>query len=129
MQPKGVRETDPELYTRWLQSGVFTLSTRRTPTKDLTMEKRFWVFPDYFDTMRDAIRLRYDLAPYIYNAARQTYDTGISMCRPMYYDYAEDNEAYEWKEEFMFGDNILATTVCSPVDKATGLAKAQHVVP
>ena len=123
MQPKGVRETDPELYTRWLQSGVFTPIYKTHSTKDLTMEKRFWVFPDYFDTMRDAIRLRYDLAPYIYNAARQTYDTGISMCRPMYYDYAEDNEAYERKEEFMFGDNILATTVCSPVDKATGLAK------
>ena len=123
MQPKGVNETDPELYTRWLQSGVFTPIYKTHSTKDLTMEKRFWAFPDYFDAMRNAIRLRYDLAPYIYNAARQTYDTGISMCRPLYYDYAEDNEAYEWKEEFMFGDDILATTVCQPADKVTGLAK------
>lgn len=123
LQPKGVTRTDPELYTRWLQSGVFTPIFKTHSTKDLTMEKRFWVFPEYFDAMRDAIRLRYDLSPYIYNAARQTYDTGISMCRPLYYDYAEDDEAYEWKEEYMFGDNILATTVCSPVDKTTGLAK------
>lgn len=122
-QPKGVTETDPELYTRWLQSGVFTPIYKTHSTKDLTMEKRFWVFPDYFDAMRDAVRLRYDLSPYIYNAARQTYDTGISMCRPMYYDYAEDARAYEWKEQFMFGDDILATTVCSPADKTTGLAK------
>lgn len=122
-QPKGVTTTDPELYTRWIQSGVFTPIFKTHSTKDLTMEKRFWVFPDYFDSMREAVRLRYDLSPYIYNAARQTYDTGISMCRPMYYDYAEDNEAYEWKEEFMFGDDILATTVCQPADKITGLAK------
>lgn len=123
LQPKGVTETDPELYTRWLQSGVFTPIFKTHSTKDLTMEKRFWVFPEYFDAMRGAIRLRYDLSPYIYTAARQTYDTGISMCRPLYYDYAEDDESYEWKEEYMFGDNILATTVCSPVDKTTGLAK------
>lgn len=123
MQPKGVKETDPELYTRWLQSGVFTPIFKTHSTKDLTMEKRFWVFPDHFDAMRDAIRLRYDLSPYIYNAARQTYDTGISMCRPMYYYYPEDSRAYDWKEEFMFGDDILATTICSPADKVTGLAK------
>ena len=73
--------------------------------------------------MRDAVRLRYDLSPYIYNAARQTYDTGISMCRPMYYDYAEKNEAYDFKQEFMFGDDILATVVCEPADSLTGLAK------
>lgn len=122
-QPKGVHETDPELYTRWLQSGVFTPIFKTHSTKDQTMEKRFWSFPEHFDAMRDAVRLRYDLSPYIYNAARQTYDTGISMCRPMYYDYAENNEAYDFKQEFMFGDDILATVVCEPADSLTGLAK------
>ncbi len=123
IQPKGVKETDPELYTRWLQSGVFTPIFKTHSTKDLTMEKRFWVFPDHFDAMREAVRLRYDLSPYIYNAARQTYDTGISMCRPMYYDYPEANEAYEFKQEYMFGDDILATVVCEAADTLTGLAK------
>ena len=123
MQPRGVRETDPELYTRWIQSGVFTPIFKTHSTKDMTMEKRFWVFPDHFDAMREAIRLRYDLAPYIYTAARQAYDTGVSMTRPLYYYWPEEDKAYEWKEEFMFGDDILATVVCKPVDKLTGLAE------
>ncbi len=122
MQPKGVTSTDPELYTRWIQNGVFTPIFKTHSTKDQTMEKRFWVFPEHFDAMRDAVRLRYDLSPYIYNAARQTYDTGISMCRPMYYDYPELNEAYDFKEQYMFGDDILATVVCQPVDSVTALA-------
>ena len=122
MQPKGVKSTDPELYTRWIQGGVFTPIFKTHSTKDRTMEKRFWVFPEHFDAMRDAIRLRYDLSPYIYNAARQTYDTGISMCRPMYYEYPENNEAYDYTEEFMFGDDILATVVCQPADSITSLA-------
>jgi len=123
MQPKGVNFTNPELYTRWLQYGVFTPIFKTHSTKNMSMEKRFWMFPDYFDDMRDAIRLRYTLSPYIYNAARQTYDTGISMCRPMYYDYPEEANAYSYKEQYMFGDDILATVVCDPVDKTTGLAK------
>ena len=123
MQPKGIQETDPELYTRWIQSGVFTPIFKTHSTKDMTMEKRFWVFPDHFDAMRKAIRLRYDLTPYIYAAARQAYDTGVSITRPLYYYWPEDDKSYEWKEEFMFGDDILATTVCNPVDKVTGLAE------
>jgi alpha-glucosidase len=123
MQPKGVKKTDPELYTRWIQSGVFTPIFKTHSTKDMTMEKRFWVFPDHFDAMRNAIRLRYDLTPYIYTAARQAYDTGISITRPLYYYWPEEDKAYTWKEEFMFGDDILATTVCKPVDKVTGLAE------
>ena len=123
MQPKGVAATDPELYTRWLQYGVFTPIFKTHSTKNMTMEKRFWMFPEYFDDMRNAIRLRYTLSPYIYNAARETYDTGISMCRPMYYDYPEEENAYSCKEQYMFGDDILATVICSPADKVTGLAK------
>lgn len=123
MQPKGVAETDPELYTRWLQEGVFTPIFKTHSTKDLTMEKRFWVFPDHFDAMQEAVRLRYNLSAYIYNAVRQTYETGISMCRPLYYYYPETEAAYTWTEEFLFGDDILATVVGRPVDKVTGLAE------
>ena len=122
MQPKGVQETDPELYTRWLQGGVFTPIFKTHSTKDRTMEKRFWMFPEHFDAMRDAIRLRYTLSPYIYGAARQAYDTGISLCRPLYYEYPEVPEAYDRTQEFFFGDDILATAVCEPADPATGLA-------
>ena len=123
MQPKGVNETDPELYTRWIQSGVFTPIFKTHSTKDTSMEKRFWVFPDHFDAMRAAIRLRYDLSPYVYTAARHAYDTGVSICRPLYYYWPEADEAYQWKEEYMFGSDILATTVCQPADKVTGLAE------
>ena len=123
MQPHGVRSTDPELYTRWLQEGVFTPIFKTHSTKDMSMEKRFWVFPDHFDAMREAIRLRYDLSPYIYTAARQAYDKGLGICRPLYYSWPEEEKAYSLTEEFMFGDNILATVVCKPADKVTGLAE------
>lgn len=119
---KSQKATDPELYTRWLQYGVFTPIFKTHSTKDPRIERCIWCFPDHMFLMRDAIRLRYTLAPYIYNAARENYDTGVGMCRPMYYDYPESDKAYETPEQFMFGNDILATTITQPVDSITGLA-------
>jgi alpha-glucosidase len=119
---KNTRETDPELYTRWLQYGVFTPIFKTHSTKDQRIVRYPWAFPDHLFAMRDAIRLRYDLVPYIYNASRANYDTGVAMCRPMYYDYPEQEEAYAYKEQFMFGDDILATAIVQPCDTLTGLA-------
>ncbi len=119
----GESSIDPELYLRWLQYGVFTPIFKTHCTKDRLIERRVWMFPEQMLDMRAAIRLRYTLAPYVYNAARTTYDTGVSMCRPMYYNYAECDEAYNFKEQFMFGDDILVAPVVSPIDKLTGMAE------
>ena len=115
--------TDPELYTRWLQYGVFTPIFKTHSTKDPRIERYIWSFPNHMFYMRDAICLRYTLAPYIYNAARQNFDTGIGICRPLYYDYPETEEAYSNREEFLFGDDILATAITQPVDSLSGLAE------
>ena len=119
---KGER-TDPEIYTRWMQYGVFTPIFKTHCNINPLLERKIWEFPTHYEYLKAAMVLRYDLAPYIYNAARQTYDTGISMSRPLYYYYPEEEKAYEWKQEFMFGDDILATVVCCPVDSVTGLSE------
>mgnify|MGYP002609685779 FL=1 len=105
-----------------MQYGVFTPIFKTHSTKDPRIERYLWFFPDHLFVMRDAIRLRYTLAPYIYAAARTNYDTGVGMCRPMYYDHPEQDEAYNVPEQFMFGDDILATAIVEPVDSVTGLA-------
>lgn len=114
--------TDADNYTRWLQYGVFTPIYKTHTTKLRQQERYFWKFPEHYDAMVAAIRLRYTLTPYIYDLARETYETGISMCRPLYYYYPEEGKAYSWTEEYLFGDKILATVVAEPVDSITGLA-------
>lgn len=69
--------------------------------------------------MRDAIQLRYSLIPYIYTYAREAYDSGVSLCRPMYYDYPELEEAYKYDGQYMFGDEILAAPIAVS-DNGTG---------
>ena len=119
---RGNIPTDPELYTRWLQYGVFSPIFKTHCTSSEIIERRIWMFEDHYEYMKDAFELRYALTPYIYGAARQAYDTGVSLCRPMYYDYPEADAAYDYKEQYMFGDDILVATVCEPADSLSGLA-------
>lgn len=104
---------DPELMLRWIQFGVFTPIFRSHATDDSRIERRIWKFPN-FSKLRDAVKLRYALFPYIYTMARETYDTGIGMCRPLYYEYPEIGEAYKYEGEYFFGNDILVAPITEP---------------
>ena len=106
---------DPELYLRWMQFGVFTPIFRTHATNQPHIERRIWKYAN-FPLLLETVKLRYRLMPYIYTACRQAYDTGVSICRPLYYDWPETNEAYTYKDEYMFGDDILV----APVLQASG---------
>ncbi|MBO4670670.1 MAG: DUF5110 domain-containing protein [Bacteroidales bacterium] len=103
-----------ELYTRWMQFGVFTPIFKTHATRNANLDCRIWIFPEHYEYLKAAIKLRYDLTPYIYDAAHQATQTGVSMCRPLYYYYPELEEAYKWNEEYFFGDNIIATAITEP---------------
>lgn len=111
--------TDPELYTRWLQYGVFTPIFKTHSTSSAMLERKIWAYPSHYPYMKEAIELRYALSPYIYTAARETFDTGVGMCRPLYYSHPEEDEAYKYNEEFFFGNDILATVLCQSADTLT----------
>ena len=59
------------------------------------------------------------MQPYIYTEARRTYDTGVAFFRPLYYDWPEEDAAYASKNEYIFGDQMLAAPVVAPADKVT----------
>ena len=118
---------DPELFTRWVQFGTFSPILRTHTTKNPDSERRIWAYPEPFSSiLRSAFQLRYALQPYIYTEGRRTYDTGVAFFRPLYYDWPEANEAYSSKDEYLFGDQMLASPVVAPADKASGLA-TEHV--
>ena len=107
---------DPELYTRWMQYGTLSPIFRTHSSKNPLLNKEPWNFKGtYFEALTNAIKLRYTLAPYIYTMARKTYDTGLALCRPMYYDYPESQEAYDFSREYQFGDNMLIAPIGAPM--------------
>ena len=107
---------DPEIYLRWMQYGVFTPVFRTHATNWPGIERRIWKYEN-FPLLLETVKLRYALMPYIYTAARQAYDTGVSICRPLYYDSPENSNAYLFEDEYMFGDDILVAPVVTPTGK------------
>jgi hypothetical protein len=114
---------DPELFTRWVEFGAFSPILRTHTTKNADAERRIWAYPEpYSSILRSTFQLRYALQPYLYTEARRTYDTGVAFLRPLYYDWPEAPEAYANKNEYIFGDQMLAAPVTAPGDKVSGLA-------
>ena len=121
---------DPELFTRWVEFGAFSPILRTHTTKNPDAERRIWAYPEpYSNILRSAFQLRYAMIPYLYTEARHTYDTGVAFFRPLYYDWPEESAAYNSKDEYLFGDEMIVAPVVAPVDKASGLATEQVWLP
>jgi alpha-glucosidase (family GH31 glycosyl hydrolase) len=121
---------EPELYLRWIQFGIFSPILRTHTTKNPDSERRIWAYPQpYSDLMRDAFVFRYALQPYIYTEARRTYDTGVAFLHPLYYDSPEAPEAYDAKDEYMFGDDVLVAPISQPTGKESQLVKRSVWLP
>ena len=121
---------DPEMYTRWLQYGGFSPVMRTHSSKSGALNKEPWVFSEeYTNVIRQTVRQRYDMAPYIYTMARKGYDDGISLCRPLYYDWPECQEAYDvkYRSQYMFGDDMLIAPVTRPMTE--GFAEMEIWLP
>lgn len=104
---------DPELLLRWIQFGVFTPIFRTHATKDPRIERRIWKFEN-FPSILKAVRLRYTLFPYLYTMAREAYDSGVGIVRPLYYEYPDLEEAYKNENEYFFGNDILVAPITEP---------------
>ena len=123
---KGTDVNDPELLLRWLQFGVFTPIFRTHATKGRYINRMLWTY-DNFPQLNQAVKLRYAIFPYLYTAAREAYDTGVSICRPLYYEYPEQEEAYKYETEYFFGPDIL----CAPVVERSknGISRSSIWIP
>lgn len=116
--PGSDQKLDPELYVRWMQYGALSPIFRSHSSKNANLNKEVWNFSgQYYDALKEAINLRYELAPYIYTMARKTYETGISLCRPLYYDYPNADQSYKFQSEYMFGDDMLIAPIVEAMDK------------
>lgn len=101
----------PELYTRWLQAGVF-YPYCRTHTEIGSRDQEPWSFGNQLEEInRASIALRYRLLPYLYNAFHEAAETGLPVMRALLLDYPDDPTAVAQDYEFLFGDDLLVAPV------------------
>jgi len=114
--PKNV--TGSELLLRWIQFGAVAPIDR---THCDHCERRIWLFP-HFVWMKHAFILRNALVPYIYTYARKAYETGVATVHPMYYDNPNNEDAYTYDTQYMFGDDIVAGPITGVSSQSTHTA-------
>jgi alpha-glucosidase len=100
-----------ELYTRWLQFGVFC-PFMRSHSDAGSPSKEPWAFGYRYEIVnRQAIELRYELLPYIYNVMEQASETGLPALRPLFLEFPDDARVAAIDDEFLFGANLLVAPV------------------
>jgi alpha-glucosidase len=100
----------PELYTRWIESGVFEPVFRSHGS--FNSNRWPWAFGDEaLDATRKAIDLRYRLIPYIYTLAAQTSQYGAPIMRPLLLEFPNDRNTSNLKDEWLLGSRLLAAPI------------------
>ena len=123
----GIR--DDELTARWVQFGVFSPIFRLHSSNSLFTGREPWKYNKRAEiVMSDFMRLRHQLFPYLYTMNRRVHQELLPLMRPMYHVSPECADAYQVKNEYWFGSEMVAAPITDPAD-ATGLAAADVWLP
>jgi alpha-glucosidase len=100
-------------YARWIEFGAFTPIFR---VHGVYQEKRQpWRYgPVAERAATHAIRLRYQLLPYIYSYAWQDHAAGVGVVRPLSFDWPADPNVRNDSSAWMFGQYLLVSPVVEP---------------
>ena len=116
-----------ELLIRWFQYGAFCpvmrLHGHRSPYKAPLgktgggrcasgAENEIWSYgEENYEIMKKYIELREELRPYTRRLMKEANETGAPVMRPLFYQFPEDEKAWEIKDQFLFGDKYLVAPV------------------
>ncbi|MDP2208352.1 MAG: glycoside hydrolase family 31 protein [Bacteroidota bacterium] len=107
---------DGELFTRWLQKGVFHPFCR-VHSEINSKPQEPWSYGEQYEAINKRyIELRYEFLPYFYTQFWNASKTGIPIMRPMIYNYPELEKFVRAENQFLIGDDIL---VCPVLQQGT----------
>lgn len=101
-----------ELAVRWTQLGAFTPMMRSHGADSPREIYHFGKKGDpVFDAMERAVRLRYELLPYIYSTSWDVTAGNSTFMRPLVMDFPNDVKGLDCGREYMFGKSLLVAPV------------------
>ena len=103
-------DTTPDLALRWLEFGLLTPLMRNHTTVGTRMQE-YYRFPEVLPAVRNMIRLRYALLPYLYSEFMKAALENTSYFRPLAFDYPDDPDAREVEDQLLLGEGLMAAPV------------------
>jgi alpha 1,3-glucosidase len=104
---------EPELAIRWYQLGTFMPFFRGHSALG-TDRREPWLYEKkYSDLIKESIKERYRLLPYIYTAYESHCKTAVPLLRPVWFDQEKVFEESNMQDNgrFMIGDSLLVVPV------------------
>ena len=121
---------DDELLARWTQLGVFSPLMRLHSTDNRWMSKEPWLFgPECRAAMVEVMRFRHRLVPYLYAMGVRAAEEDEPVVQPVYWEWPKEQLAYEFKNSFLFGSELLIAPITKPRSPRTLLADVQAWLP
>ncbi len=105
---------DAELLVRWVQFGVFMPRFSIHSWNDDGGVNEPWMYPEAMPFVRDLIKLRLSLAPYLYTLLRSYHTDYDPVIRPTLFDFPGDPRCAQENDEMMVGADLLAAPVVEP---------------
>ncbi len=103
---------DDELYVRFVQFGVFSPINRLHSTDSETFTKEPWAYSNGSGLIAaQYLRLRHKMIPFLFSASCRANKEGLALIEPLYYEWAENKEAYQYRNEYLFGGQLLVAPV------------------
>lgn len=103
-------DTTPDLAMRWLEFGLLTPLMRNHSAVGTRMQE-YYRFPEVLPAVRNMIRLRYALLPYLYSEFMKAALENTSYFRPLAFDYPDDPDAREVEDQLLLGEGLMAAPV------------------
>lgn len=96
-----------DVYVRWTQFGVFSSHLRYHGS----FKREPWHYPKIAGIVKEWLKLRYRLIPYIMQQAEKTTRTGYPMLRAMFLMHPDDLVCRHLDDQYYFGDDFLVAPV------------------
>ncbi|WP_062377483.1 alpha-xylosidase [Demequina pelophila] len=105
---------DPGVFKRWVAFGLLSSHSRLHGSESYRVP---WAFDDEAVAItRRFAELKNTLMPYLLAAGADAHETGVSIARPMFFEFPEDPAVTYLDRQYMLGRDLLV----APVMSATG---------
>lgn len=115
---------ETELLVRWYQLAAFYPFMRGHAHLE-AKRREPWLFGEENTArIRDALRQRYALLPYLYTQFLAANGTGAPIMRPLFYEFPEQPDTFQEQHTFMLGPSLLVAPVLD-----AGVAQVEVLLP
>jgi alpha-glucosidase len=103
---------------RWVQFGIFMPRFSIHSWNEDKSVNEPWMYPETTPYIRDLIKFRYRLIPYLYDLLWRSHRYYTPIIRPTFYEFPEDECCYAENDDMLLGENLLVVPVVEPEERA-----------